>query len=88
MTRAILWAAVLLAVAFCLLQPATPDALPVGLVSLGLFMWGCARLAHERGHPYLFGAVLGVLNVLGMFILATLPPGDRLARRAGGRGRP
>lgn len=88
MTRAILWAAVLLGVAYCLLQPETPDALPFGLVSLGLFVWGCARMARERGHPYWLGAVLGVLNVVGMFILAAMPPGPRAARKTGGRGQP
>jgi hypothetical protein len=72
MTKIILWVAFLLAIVYCMLGN-LPVRIPVGVVSIVLFMWGCGLYARSKGYSPVLGAVLGILNVVGLLIVAALP---------------
>lgn len=86
MTKCILWIAFALAIAYCMIQPAFPEVgLGIGLFSLGLFMWGCARYGASKGYSRGLGVVLGILNAVGLIILYLLP--TKVPESAGPRPR-
>ncbi len=74
MTRIVLWAAFLVTVVYVVLQRGPQEfVVPLGLLALALWMWGCGLYAYAKGYSPVLGAALGIPNILGLAALALLP---------------